>query len=213
MSASSPVALCNRALTLVGANTITSFLDDKLEARLCSTHYPQVRNAVTQAYNWSHSRARFGPMTAESTAPTFGFSYSYLLPADLIQLLWAGTDPNGIKQLDVYEVENNRLLADVGEGVNILYQRIIEDTTKFPTLFTEALVARLAAELALPLAESKALADQLFKLYAAKVDEAAAVDGMQGRNQPTNTTRHMKARFGHGTISGYLPRGFYSWGP
>lgn len=198
MSAASPIAICNRSLTLVGGNTITSFLDGTREAKLCSLHYASVRDAVTEAYNWSHARARAGPLVPDATPPAFGYSFRYLLDVGMLTLQWAGTDPEGVHQLPRYEVEGGYLLCNEGAGVRIRYLQRVEDTTRFTHLFTESLVARLAAELAIPLAESKALAAQQFKLYQGKVDEAAAVDGQQGRNTPTTAVRHQIARWGGG---------------
>ncbi len=198
MSASSPVAICNRSLTLLGGNTITSFEDDIVEAKLCNIHYTQVRDAVTSAIEWTFATKRAGPLTPDAQAPLFGYSFQYTLPSDLMLLLFATTQAHGDHEIARYVIEGGKLLADVGTGVYIRYNARITDTTKFVQPYTEALVARMAAELAVPLTESRTLQGQFFKIYQAKLDEAAAVDNLQGRNIPTRTVRHQRARWSGG---------------
>ena len=168
MSAASPIVICNRALTECGGNTIISFNDSTTEAKLCNLHYPTIRDAVTAAYQWTHAIKRFGPLTPEAAAPVYGYSYSYLLPADLLTLTEVQLDGNGgyRRQIPEYEIEGGHLLANIGSGVFIKYIAQVTDTTKFVQLYTEALVLRLAAEFAIPLAESKGLATLHYQLYA-----------------------------------------------
>ena len=215
MSAASPVALCNRALLEVGGNTIVSFLDETTESRICALIYEPIRDAVTQAYNWAHARARAGPLALLATSPIFGWTFQYKLPVELLTLQWAGTSGGRNWRYEPqieYEVEGRNLLCNVGEGVYIRYLKRVTDTAEFSSLFTEALVARLSAELAVPLSESRSLAQQHFQLFQAKIDEAAAVDGQQGRNMPTSAVRHQYARWTGGGQYGALPGGFYNWG-
>jgi len=208
MSATSPVAICNRALTLVGGNTIISFDDETIESKLCNIHYDQVRDAVTSVIEWSFATKRFGPLTPHVDAPAFGFNYRYTMPPDFLLLLEASTDPKGRREISRYVMEEGHLLADIGTGINIKYLARITDTTKFVQPYTEALVARMAAELAVPLTESRTLQAQFFKIYERKVDEAAAVDNIQGRNIKTTAVNHQIARF----AGGYAGAGFYNAG-
>lgn len=194
MSAPSPVALCNRALTQVGGRLITSFADDNNEAKLCALHYEPLRDEVTTAYEWSHALARFGPMTPLAGAPPFGYDYTYQLPSGCLRVLHVTIDPDGEHEVARYAVEGQQLLADIGAGLYLRYIQRVTDTTKFTSMFTQALVARIAAELSVPLAESKSLAQQNFQLYQAKVGEAASVDGLQGRATRITVTRHRAAR-------------------
>lgn len=208
MSAASPIVICNRALTACGGNTIVSFNDATTEAKLCNLHYPTLRDAVTAAYQWTHAIKRFGPLVADAAAPPYGFSYQYVLPADLLTLTFVQLADRRT-QIPEYELEGNRLLANIGSGIFIKYIARVTDTTTFVQLYTEALVARLAAEFAIPLAESKTLAQLHYQLYERKVDEAAAVDGLQSRNRATTAVKHLRARFG----GGYGAMGsFYSAG-
>ena len=57
------------------------------------------------------------------------------------------------------------------------------DTGRYQPLFVQALAARLAAEMAIPLAENRELQRDLWGLYATKLADAAARDGQQGSNE------------------------------
>ena len=208
MSAESPVAICNRALIAVGANTITSFNDGSIEAKVCSIEYDQLRDSVTMAYEWSHARKRAGPLNPETEVPKGGYSFQYILPPDLLKLFYTGTNANQDHQLQEFSLEGGKLLCNVGSGIFIRYIGVVTDTTKFVQLFTEALVARLAAEIAMPLAESRSLQADLMTIYNRKVEEGAAVDGTQGINDHTVMTRATRARWQGGNYG----RNFFGWG-
>ena len=191
-----PVQLCNRALTMVGGATITALTDSSKEGILSNLHYAPIRDEVMQTGHWSFARARFGPLTHEVTPPAFEFSGSHLLPSDSLRVVWAGTDQKTDIQLDSYEIEDNKLLADVTtSSIYIKYIKQVTDTTKFSPLFDSALSMRLAAELAIPVAEGAGLANTLFQKYLALLDRAEAMDGRQGRNQVTTQARHIRARW------------------
>ena len=201
MSATSPVAIINRALIKVGGSPITSLGDGSIEAIVADANYDMVRDAVTTAYEWTHAIKRFGPMNPTGTNPPGRYSYEYTLPADFLKMVFVSNDPNENFQLKEYAVESRKLLAKIGSGINIIYIGRVTDTTKFMQLFTEAFVFRLAAEFAMPLAESNKLQLDLMDLYEQKVDEAAGVDGTQGINQQTIVTRTTRARWAGG-VSG-----------
>jgi hypothetical protein len=50
-------------------------------------------------------------------------------------------------------------------------------------MFVQALAARMAAELAIPLSENAQLQGTMWQLYGTKLAEAAARDGQQGSNE------------------------------
>jgi hypothetical protein len=56
----------------------------------------------------------------------------------------------------------------------------VTDTTQFDSLFVDCLAQRLAAELAMPLADNASLAKSMWDIYAMKVREARATDSQEG---------------------------------
>ena len=78
--------------------------------------------------------------------------------------------------------------------VYIKYTWDVVDPARFSPGFVQALAARLAADLAIPIAESRQLQSDMVQIYAAKLVNADTLDSMQGRNQPITSNRLKKVR-------------------
>ena len=188
--ASSPAAICSAALTLAGGKSITSFLDGSVEAQLSVTHYNRLRDAVTAAAEWSHATTRAGPLVALVDAPLH-WTYEYPLPAECLRVIEV-MDADG-DTIESYDIEGRSILAD-DEQVYVRYVRQVTDTTAWSPLFVEAVVARLAAEFAIPLSSSRTLHEQLMRLYAAKIEEAETIDNMSLTSQEVLNSSRSKYR-------------------
>ena len=49
----SVVDICNEAMDLLGAATITALTENSKEARLCNRRFPTVRDQVLRAHPWN----------------------------------------------------------------------------------------------------------------------------------------------------------------
>ena len=49
----SVVDICNSALNLLGASTISALTDDSKNARLCNQRYEPVRNRIFRGHAWN----------------------------------------------------------------------------------------------------------------------------------------------------------------
>ena len=78
-----------------------------------------------------------------------------------------------------YQVEGNCVLADTDVFCFVGISRI-EDTTLFDPMFVEALALKMASELAVPLAASNSLKENLFKEYEEFVKAAKTASAMEG---------------------------------
>ena len=181
----STVEICNLALGWLGCNLIISIDDETAEASLCKVNFPLLRDAVLEARAWTFASKRttlpptVGGLPAEEV---FGYASRFTVPADCIRILMAGSTPNFYDRM-YWEKENDEILANVG----ILYIKYIwriTDPTKFSSSFVQALAARLASDLCIPLTENRSLQADMWTLYQNKLADAAATDGMQGRQQP-----------------------------
>lgn len=192
---SSDVSICNQALGLVGAATIISFNDDSKQAALCKEHYAPIRDAVLESSNWSFAIKR-KEIPASATAPAFGYANAYPLPSDVLRVI----DVNQ-RKADSWALESREILTDDNE-CKIKYITRVEDPALFSALFEQALVARLAAEFAIPLTQSRSLQKQHFDIFLAKMREATARDGLQGTSPRIRTTWLERARVAGGKAFG-----------
>ena len=94
-------------------------------------------------------------------------------------------------------MEGNAIL--INESVcRVKLIRQVIDTTKFSPLFIQALAARLAADLAIPLTQNTTLESAKYQLYLAKLTQAAARDGQQGKSQRIRSRWLERARLSSG---------------
>ena len=187
------VSICNQALGWVGGALIISLGDDTTEAKLCQANYAAVRDAVLEDHAWTFATVR-DTLTPLSDAPDWGPTKAFQLPPDTIRVLQVEDTPQGFGNLE-WEREGSTVVASV-DRIYIRYTKRVVDTSAFSPAFINALAQRLAAEFAIPLAESRDLQENHWAIYEQKILAAAATDGMQGRRERTRTTRLRGARTG-----------------
>lgn len=167
--------IANAALIKLGQETITSINDESARATICRKLYPEVRDAVLRAHPWNCAIAR-ASLNQNKQAPAYGRDYSYQLPTDPYCLRVLDTDDED----DEWMIEGRDLVSD-NSSVLIRYVKRIENPGEFDSLLYEAIVHRLACEIAYPTAGSVRKSMEMWKLYAAKIKEAWGVDGQEGR--------------------------------
>jgi len=168
------VDLCSAALVKLGATPIASLADPSAEAVIAARLYPIVRDAVLSSHPWSFSLGT-ADLARDPAPPAGDFAHGFLLPADLLRTISAGTDGRG-RGL-VYRVQGGRLLCDA-PAVTLTYQRRVT-AAELPPHFVAALVARVAAEFCLPVTENASRAEVLYRLAGAELQLARLVDSQQ----------------------------------
>lgn len=190
----SETSICNQALGLIGVKAITSLNDPGATANLCRNQYPFIRDEVLERRFWSFARAR--EVSQSATKGEWGDEVQHRLP------------PEWIKVYKVFDSATADLFSDIQiewtlEGENVMCceetvymwgtQRIT-DTGKFPNLFTQCLVNRLASEFAVPLKGSTKKQITHFQIFENLLSEAATSDGQQGKNFKIKSGSLVKAR-------------------
>ena len=87
------------------------------------------------------------------TAPTQGYTKKYTLPTDVIQVLRVN-NIDTTENFGQWEIMGGFLHTDIGAPIVIDYTAHITDVASFPAPFIEALIARIASKIALPLTGS-----------------------------------------------------------
>jgi len=166
----STVEICNRAITKVHGDFITSLTQDSEEAKYCNLLFPQIRDEVLRAHFWNIEQST---LQQSANTPSFDFNYKYALPPDYIR---------------IYRLDNSRARYKIKgkflhtnlSSVKIEYVKKETDTTKFDPMFVTALAIRLAAELAYPIAGSQSRANELLGEYTDYIKLAKRSDGQEG---------------------------------
>lgn len=198
MSWSGEVEICNGALSLLGAERITSLSDTSRQAILCNLFYAQCRDATLRAYPWNFAvkRANLGAALAASDAdaPVWGFVYGFTLP----------TTPYCLRVLEVegdepYRVEGRILYSD-SSSVKIRYIARVESPAQYDDLFKTTLSVAIAMQLAMAITKSKTTLDAMTSLYTYWLDQARTVDAQEGTPDEIDSDELIDVR-GGGFIS------------
>lgn len=177
----SVVAICNRALDMLGAEPVTSLDDNSKAARLCARNYEPVRDAVLRAYPWN-AAVRRAALAALAEAPAWGYARQFQLPEGpspepcLRLLAIDGETEFGLR----YKIEGRRVLTDEAAPLNILYIARIDDPAVLDPQLADVIATRLAADLSYSLTASAALGQTLMDIYQAKLNEARITDADEG---------------------------------
>lgn len=178
--------ICNLALTRIGHNQITSLSEGTKAADLCTLHYALSRDFMLRDHHWNFSIRR-STLALSATSPNHEFTYQHALPSDCLKVVRTDLDDvsGGIEYGypystgAPYRIEGRFLLCDEAT-VSIEYVSRVTDTAQFDALFVDCLAQRLAAELAMPLADNATLAKNMWDIYSMKVREARSVNAQEG---------------------------------
>lgn len=226
----SPVDICNRALSEAGArSTITDVDDGSEEGTVCALWYDVMRRRLLRAAPWAFARKTFSlsqlGSALDNTAP-YPWLYKYTYPADCLRLRYIlpPTPPRGdtnvvgtlsdnpyfggpsranrfIVANDTDAEGNNRRVVLANiQSAQAVYIRDEQNPDIFDDLFTGALEAALAAKFAIPLSGNVAMRAQFIQSASDAIIQARAAD-----NEALPTVDHtpdwIEAR--GGTTQGY----------
>ncbi len=180
----SDTEIANAALIEVGAKTITDLAaDTTTHGDIVRRWYIHTRDSMLRQYTWNFALARQA-LTKDTTAVgTPEFTNSFTLP----------TIPYCLRALEMWnsfaewKVEGRKLLTD-DDTVNLKYISRVTNTVDFDDLFTDALIFRLAANIAVPIKRDKVLANSLLEIAEFKTQTARTHDSQEG------TYNQMKSR-------------------
>lgn len=198
----SEVSICNQALGWLGEQTIISLDDDTRPAQLCKANYAPLRDAVTEAHNWTFASRRY-ELPQLLNSPVFYYAQAYAIPTEVLRV----REVNRIEAKDgtfdwqIEEVDGLNAIVINSEICRILAISQVTDTKRFTNLYTQALAARIAADLAIPLTNSRQMQADMWGIYQVKLKEAAALDGSQGKSRRMRSFWLNRARIDYGGTS------------
>jgi len=181
----SVVDICNEAMDLLGAATITALTENSKEARLCNRRFETVRDAVLRSHPWN-TAIRRASLAQDSDAPAFGFTYQYTLPTDPYCLrvlsFWNSNVDSEIAAYDsqvMFKIEGRKVLSNEGT-CKITYLARVTDTEEYDSLLSSTIAHKLAAETAYAITGSTTVSQAMQQLYEVRLREARSIDAMEG---------------------------------
>ena len=160
------VDICNSALNLLGASTISALTEDSKNARLCNQRFEPVRNRVFRGHNWNCLITRI-QLAQDTTGPVVEYTYGYTLPTDCLRVLKIhnGTTDSIESNLD-YKVEGRKIVTDEGT-IYLVYIALDTDPNTYDSYLAESISHQLAADLCYAITNNSTLANN----YMARADE------------------------------------------
>ena len=174
----SVVNMCNSALNLLGASTISALTDDTKNAKLCNQRYEPVRNRVFRSHAWNclHKRVQ---LAQNSTAPVVEYTYAYALPSDCLRSLKIhnGTTDSIASSLD-YKLEGRNIVTDEGT-IYLIYIALDTDPNNYDTYLRESISHQLAADICYAITNNATLAKNYMDRADERLREARFIDATE----------------------------------
>jgi len=174
----SVVNMCNSALNLLGASTISALTDDTKNARLCNQRYEPVRNRVFRSHAWNclHKRVQ---LAQNSTAPVVEYDHAYALPSDCLRVLKIhnGTTDSIATSLD-YKLEGRNIVTDI-DTIFLIYIALDTDPNNYDTYLRESISHQLAADLCYAITNNATLANNYMTRADERLREARFIDATE----------------------------------
>lgn len=178
--ATSEVAICNSALLKLGSARITSLSDTSAQAVFMNEQYSKIRDDLLSSHPWNFAIKRV-EVAQDVTAPAYGWAYRYVIPIDVLRILWIG---QGTEELhyDEWTREEGYILTDLST-LKIKYIAQITDVSQFPAFFSEALSWRLAQDYAWAATSSASLVAVIERTAEKRLKEARSYDAQENYPQ------------------------------
>lgn len=180
------VSICNRALQILGEESILNLTEDNNKARALNITYEPVRDAELHRRRWRFSIAR-ASLAADSSPPASDYARRFLLPNDYLRLVPGGallsmsdlSDYRG-RSSALWSVEGRYILTDLPAPLQIRYIYRVTDAGLFNPSFAEALAARIAAECCYRITGSDTKEQLCWGKYKAAIKEATIANALEG---------------------------------
>ncbi len=168
------VSIANLALSLLGANRITTLEEDSENARRISAVYDDSLADLLRLHPWNFAirRATLGQL---STTPEFEYTYEFQLPSDCIRVIHVTDGTNTVSD---YKIEGRKLLTD-DDAIKIKYISHITDPSQYDSQFIMVFAARLAMEVAYPITNQSGVTQTISNLYTERLEVAKQTDGQE----------------------------------
>ena len=189
----SVVNICNSALNLIGASTISALTEDTKNARLCNQRYEPVRNRVFRSHNWNCLIKRV-QLAANSTDPVVEYAKSYALPSDCLRVLKIhnGTTDSIASNLD-YKIEGRKVVTDE-TTIYLVYIDQVTDPNEFDSYLREAISHQLAADICYAITNNSTLANNYMTRADERLREARFIDATENSLDTIESNEFTDAR-------------------
>ena len=189
----SVVNMCNSALNLLGASTISSLTEDTKNARLCNQRFEPIRDRVFRSHNWNCLIKRV-QLAQDSTGPVVEYTYGYTLPTDCLRVLKIHNgSTDSIKSALDYKIEGRKVVTDE-TTIYLVYIALITDPNEFDSYLREAISHQLAADICYAITNNSTLANNYMTRADERLREARFIDATENALDTVEANEFTDAR-------------------
>jgi hypothetical protein len=196
------VSICNRALQILGADSIINLQEDNNRSRALNIAYEPVRDAELHRRRWRFALKR-ASIPASASAPDSDYARQFPVPNDFLRLV-PGGDIRQLADLSdfrsgsstMYSLEGGMILTDLGAPLSIRYIARITDPAQFNASFAEALAARIAETICERITQSDSKKQDAKLTYSIAIREAVRANAIEGAPESQADDTWVMARLG-----------------
>ncbi|WP_448953071.1 hypothetical protein [Labrys neptuniae] len=171
--------ISNLALDYLDEAPLTSIDDNSAVARWFKRNFWPVAWSLMRKHPWNFASTR-AMLPASATAPAFGWTYAYDVPADCLRVLPLTIDGREDSRSVDHKVEGTQILANEPAPRPVRYIRRVDNTGQFDQQFTDVLAVALAQKAAHMITGKASYAAQLGQTLQTIMQDAQAIDALEG---------------------------------
>ncbi len=179
----SEVSVANLALGWLRLDPIISLDDPTNSAALCKQNLAPLRDALLESSDWTFAQKR-AELAPSAIVPAWGYAYQFEIPIDCLRLGYVTDSPDQYESTPMQQwVKEGRYILTNSSSCFIRYSSSVEDPKVWSEGFSQALAARLAIDICMPLTSSATFMQSMQALFAEKLETAKTDDMRQGTAQ------------------------------
>jgi len=193
--------ICNKSLTLVGANPLVNLTDDTRQARTVNRVYESALRSILSECCWAFATKRALLGTLSATLAWYytrdSESYVYQRPNDCIRIFGTNDDDA------IWRLEGEYIISDTS-GLGIKYVYYLDSPTKYASSFIEAFSDKLSSDIAFTIVNSTTKATAMLEKYEkVSLPKALAENAQLGKQQYLKDDEWELSKHGNQSGSGW----------
>ena len=182
--------ICSKALTMIGANTISSFDDGTTESDIASQLYEDTLRALLTQHRWRFSTQQVQLSRLENT-PHGRWDAGYQIPADCILIHAITVNDNLVK----YERYGDKIYCNLDSTSTVIMDYTFrQEEDQFPPFFTITLQYKLASLFGASIARDPNLVQSFNVLFNTQVRIARSIGSQERTNKRLGVDRYLAFR-------------------
>lgn len=188
----SQIDICNIALSNIGCLNVQSLTDETESARLLTLNWERCLDGVLREFPWNFATVVRPLNLSDDFVP--GYEYGYVYPFECKKLWEVYRNPDYPMDFVVRFNGTGKFIATNAPMAFAKYTVRVDDTSLYDPSFTEALIYKLAYEIANAKTGNSQLTQEMGQRYQIALAKAYHDTATEGRKENIYPKRYIDAR-------------------